>query len=154
MKSRWTIRLLVVAVVAIWGVVVWQIFAPATDTTPSIPAPRQAIAQRPPAADTLLLDYADPFLKGTIRKVVAARVPVRNLPPAKVVPKSQREQVKLVHLGSVSVGGKSLYIVQIGNTQQELFRGEEARGFRLAACDRDSLYLEKAGVGYGVKLCD
>ncbi|WP_307756584.1 hypothetical protein, partial [uncultured Alistipes sp.] len=81
------------------------------------------------------------------------RPAVRSLPAVKTV-QPKRERVKAAHLGTVVSGGKPLYILTIGDEQYELFRGEKAAEFVLADCDRDSLYLSKGGVTYGVKLCD
>lgn len=152
MKSRWTTCLLLAAVAAVWGIVAWKIFAPANDVAPaSRPGPSAPAPETAPA-DTLRLDYPDPFLKGAPRPVAAVRSVVRGLPPAKPAP-PKRERVKIVHLGTVRSAGKQLYILTVGETQYELTRGESAGGFVLADCDRDSLYLRKEGVMYGVKRC-
>jgi len=153
MKSRWTTCLLLAVVVAVWGVVAWKIFAAADNTPPAArPKPSETAAETA-AADTLQLDYADPFLKGAPRPVVAVRSVVRGLPPVKqAAPK--RERVKIVHLGTVTSAGRSLYILTVGDEQYELSRGDSAGGFVFADCDGDSLYLRKEGVMYGVKRCE
>ena len=131
MKSRWTTCLLLAAVAAVWGVVAWKIFAPAGDAVPAArPKPAQVSAALP-AADSLRLDYPDPFLKGAPR----------------------RERVKIAHLGTITSAGSPLYILTVGDTQYELTRGDSAGRFALTACDGDSLYLCKDGVTYGVKRC-
>ncbi|WP_418449966.1 hypothetical protein [Alistipes sp.] len=153
MKSRWTTCLLLAVVVAVWGVVAWKIFATADNTPPAArPKPSETAAETA-AADTLQLDYADPFLKGAPRSAAAVRPVVRGLPPVKqATPK--RERVKIVHLGTVTSAGRSLYILTVGDEQYELSRGESAGDFVFADCDRDSLYLRKEGVMYGVKRCE
>ena len=104
-------------------------------------------------ADTLLLDYPDPFLKGAARSAAAVPSVIRGLPaPKPVLPK--RERVRIVHLGTVRSAGKRLYILTVGEEQYELSPGESAGEFLFTDCDRDSLYLRRAGVTYGVKLCD
>ena len=140
-------------VVAVWGVVAWKIFAAADNTPPAArPKPSETAAETA-AADTLQLDYADPFLKGAPRPVVAVRSVVRGRPPVKqAAPK--RERVKIVHLGTVTSAGRSLYILTVGDEQYELSRGDSAGGFVFADCDGDSLYLRKEGVMYGVKRCE
>lgn len=153
MKSRLTTYLLLAAVAAVWGIVAWKVFAPANDEAPaSRPGPSRPAPETAPA-DTLLLDYPDPFLKGVSRSVAAARSVVRGLPPTKLVP-PKRERVMIVHLGTVTSAGRPLYILTVGGTQYELTRGESAGDFVLANCDRDSLYLCKEGVMYGVKRCE
>lgn len=153
MKSRWTTYLLLAAVAAVWGVVAWKIFAPASEVVPAAQPKRAAPAAEAVSVDTLRLDYPDPFLKGAPRQVVKPRSAVRGLPPAKTA-QPRRERVNMVHLGTIRSAGKRLYILSVGDAQYELAQGESAAGFVLAACDRDSLYLLKSGVTYGVKLCE
>lgn len=151
MKTRWTIYLLLTAVAAVWGIVVWKIFAPTSGDGPVV-APQVVAAKAPEAAaDSLQLDYPDPFLKGAARPVEGSPT-VRPLPVAKPAPR--RERVKIVHLGTVVSHGNPFYILTIGNLQYELIRGDQAEGFVLSTCDRDSLYLTKEGLTYGVKLCE
>jgi len=152
MKSRWTTCLLLTAVAAVWGIVAWKIFASTDDAVPAArPKPAQASAA-PPAADSLRLDYPDPFLKGAPRHAAAMRPTVRSLPAPKAAA-PRRERVKIVHLGTIISAGEPLYILTVGDTQYELTRGDSAGGFALTACNGDSLYLCKDGVTYGVKRC-
>lgn len=153
MKSRWTTYLLLALVASVWGVVAWKIFAPADNAPPAARLKDAAPAIETPAADTLLLDYPDPFLKGAPRSAAAVPTVVRGLPPAKPTP-SGRERVNIVHLGTVRSAGERLYILTIGEEQYELSPGESAGDFVFAGCDGDSLYLRKAGIIYGVKLCE
>lgn len=153
MKSRWTTYLLLAAVVAVWGIVAWKVFAPADDTAPEARPRAVAPAAGTPVADTLLLDYPDPFLKGAARPVAAARSVVRGLPSPKPAP-PRRERVAIVHLGTIRSGGEPLYILTLDEGQYELSRGGSAGEFVLTACDGDSLYLRRAGLTYGVKLCE
>lgn len=153
MKSRWTTYLLLAAVTAVWGVVAWNIFAPASEVVPAAHTRPAAPAAEAVSADTLRLDYPDPFLKGATRQVVKPRSAVRALPPAKTA-QPRRERVNMVHLGTIRSAGKRLYILSVDEVQYELAQGDAAAGFALTACDRDSLYLLKNGVTYGVKLCE
>ena len=154
MKSRWTTCLLLAAVVAVWGVVAWKIFHPARPAAPDVRPATSTPAPLPVVAETLRLDYPDPFLKGAAAPAPAAPPVVRRLPPAgKAVPKG-RERVQFSHLGTVSAGGQALHILTIGGRQYELSLRDTAAGFRLTGADRDSLYLEREGTVYGVKRCD
>ena len=71
MKSRWTTCLLLAAVVAVWGVVAWRILAPARPAAPDVRPATDAPAVPQIVAETLRLDYPDPFLKAW---------PLRHLP--------------------------------------------------------------------------
>ena len=154
MKSRTTLVLLLAAVVTVWGVVAWRILAPARPAVPDVrpaadtPAPLQIVAE------TLRLDYPDPFLKGMAAPKPAAPSVMHRLPPAKKTAPKRRERVQLSHLGTVSAGGQSLHILTIAGEQYELSLRDTAAGFRLTGADRDSLYLEREGTRYGVKRCD
>ena len=153
MKSRWTTYLLLAAVVAVWGVVAWRIFAPAKHDTPAIRPTASVPFASPAISDTLRLDYPDPFLRGATAPRPASRPTVRPLPPVK---KSvlQRDRTPIVHLAAVTAGGQTLHILMIGEVQYELRPGDAAGGWRLAGSDRGSLYLEREGVTYGVKRCE
>ena len=140
MKSRWTTYLLLAAVAAVWSLGAWKICAPAG--APAAAGPIAPVPAAPAvASDTLRLDYPDPFLKGAARPAAKAAAP-------------RRGRVEIVHLGTVRSLGRVLYILTVGERQYELLQGEAAGEFVLTACDRDSLYLCKDGVTYGVKLCD
>lgn len=143
MKSRWTTCLLLAAVVAVWGVVAWRILAPARPAAPDVRPATDAPAVPQIVAETLRLDYPDPFLKG-----VAAPTPAGKAEP------KRRERVQLSHLATVTAGGQALHILTIGGRQYELSLRDTAAGFRLTGADRDSLYLEREGTVYGVKRCD
>ena len=144
MKSRWTTYLLLAAVAAVWSLVAWKICAPAG--APAAAGPIAPVPAAPAvASDTLRLDYPRP--------AAAARAAVRPLPAAKAAA-PRRGRVEIVHLGTVRSLGRVLYILTVGERQYELLQGEAAGEFVLTACDRDSLYLCKDGVTYGVKLCD
>lgn len=143
--------MLLAAVVVVWGVVAWKIKAPAPApaTAPPQPAPLSATG---PAADTLRCDYPDPFLKGALRPAAAERTAAR-IPASVKAAARRREAVRIVHRGTVRAGGRGLHILTVGDVQYELERGDTVAGFTLAACDRDSLYLRKDGLTYGVKRC-
>ena len=154
MKSRWTTYLLLATVVAVWGVVAWRILAPARPAAPDVRPATDTPAVPQIVAETLRLDYPDPFLKGVAAPTPAARSVVRRLPPAKKAEPKRRERVQLSHLATVTVGGQALHILRIGEVQYELHEGDAADGWRLVRTDRDSLYLEREGTVCGVKRCE
>ena len=151
MKSKWTTYLLIVAVIAVWGVVAWKIF------TPSQPVAESPVTAKKPSVvadlkeEKLCLDYPDPFLKG-----VSQSTPERTTPRSFSIKKTvkPRKKVDIVHLATVVVGKQELHILTIDKEQYELCEGENAGDFCLKDSDRDSLYLENGGVVYGVKRCE
>lgn len=150
MKSRWTTYVLLAVVLGVWGAVAWKIFDPGVkgQTKNAPPSPTKTVAES--CADTLLCNYSDPFLKG-VQAAPASRPMLRALPKKTTL---RRERFRCEHKGTMASGKRVLYILAFGETQYELSRGESAEGFTLRNCDRDSLYLEKDGLVYGVRLCD
>lgn len=151
MKSRGATYLLLLAVVAVWGVIGWKIVAPQAPVRPEDPVQASSVSAPQPATDSLRLDYPDPFLKNQTPHPRPTSV-VRSLPRRQSAPK--RERIALVHLGTVVSEGRTLHILTIGGEQYEARLGGTAGGFQLATCDNDSLYLTKEGINYGVKLCE
>lgn len=144
--------MLLAAVVAVWGVVVWRIFSPPPSRQLSaLPSPASVIPSTP-EADTLQLDYLDPFLKKLASQTLSTLRTVQVLPALKPIP-PRRERMRLTHVATVTARQK-LYILTIGDQQYELSRGEQADGFTLTDCDCDSLYFCKGGITYGIKLCE
>lgn len=148
MKSRWTTFVLLAAVVAVWGMVTWRIFAPRRElpAAPARTAVKAAVAE--PAAETLRLDYPDPFLKN-VRPGPEFRPSSDPQKPAR----PRRGKMAGMHLGTVASGARQLYIVVLEGVQYELCRGESGGGYTLRAADRDSVYLQRDGVVYGIELC-
>ncbi len=152
MKSRWTTRLLLAAAVTVWSIVAWRIFAPSEPAAPQMRPTADTAPAQPCAADTLRLNYTDPFLRDKAAPKPAPRPTVRPLPPPKKsVP--QRDRTPIVHLAAVTADGQTLHVLMIGEVQYELRRGDAADGWRLTGSDSDSLYLEHDGLIYGVKRC-
>ncbi|MDE7129860.1 MAG: hypothetical protein K2O07_06070, partial [Alistipes sp.] len=96
MKSRWTTRLLLAAAVTVWSIVAWRLFAPSGPAAPQMRPTADTAPVQPCAADTLRLNYSDPFLRGKAAPKSASRSTVRPLPPPKKsVP--QRDRTPIVH---------------------------------------------------------
>lgn len=154
MKSRVTVFLLLAAAVAVWGVVAWKILAPASGRTTPETEMRPAPQPLPRVADTLFANYPDPFLKGAVQEEAVARPALRGLPPVQQLPK-RRAGVRIAHWATVAAaGGEPRYILSIEDEQYEVRRGDAAGEFVLTGADRDSLYLRRKGVVYGVKRCE
>lgn len=152
MKSRWTTYLLIAAI-AVWGVVAWKIFQPAHPVSGPIARKPAVLTVAASDAVTLQLDYPDPFLKKTACPIPAARTVEQRRPSAKKTA-SRRERIAIEHLATVAVDGRTLYILTIGKEQYELHEGETTGAYRLTKSDHDSLYLEHEGEIYGVKRCE
>ena len=141
MKSRWTIGVLVLAVIIIWSFVLWRIFAPNLNHQKVVPvlSGTTDCARQESVMDTLRLDYLDPFLK---RNAVPA---VESGPMESFSSLRKRVELDLVHLGTISSCDRVLYIVRCDEVLYELQRNDIVSGFRLCKVDADSLYFEKDG---------
>ncbi len=67
---------------------------------------------------------------------------------------ANRENIACEHLGTIRAESRTIYIIEIEGEQYEAKRGDSVAGFVLSDTDRDSLYLMRGGVKYGVKLCE
>ena len=153
MKSRLTTYMLLAAVAAIWGAIAWRLLSAGGGTVaPAEPAAPRAVV-REAVADTLVVDYPDPFLKGRCPEPGPDDTPVhaRLRPVARPV---TRESPACEHLGTVRAGGTTLYIVMLGDEQYEAECGDSVAGFVLYGADGDSLYMVRDGVKYGMRLCE
>jgi type II secretory pathway component PulC len=146
MKSRLTTYVLIVAVVAVWGFVAWKIFFARPDSP--VPVLRQAQATEPDkeTGEKLSLDYRDPFLKGAAvaktQATPAKQTPLK-LPPK--TPAAPTVTLPFKYTGTISAGGRRLYIFEHAGEQHLLSEGEELAGFRLAETYADYVRFAKNG---------
>lgn len=152
MKSRVTTVLLAVLVAVVWGAIAWKILAPAAPTDPGVPARPATAAQPATRADSLCCDYPDPFLRGgSIQPVATARPAAVQTISRPKPPKAERP-LRLSCRGHVRAGRQTLYLLDIEGRACELYLNDTVGGFRLAAVDRDSLYLVRGGRRHGVSI--
>ncbi len=151
MKFKTTTYLLIVAVVAVWGVVVWKVLHPAPPDTPQRTASQRSAAATT-APDTLLLDYRDPFLDGYRTAPVApAPGPVlRPLPPAPAPKKAVKHNV--LYRGRIRRQGVEYSLVEINGAQHTMKVGETTDDYRLERIFPDSLHLVFDGDRCCIKL--
>ena len=155
MKSRWTTCLLLAAVVAVWGVVAWRILAPARPAAPDVRPATDAPAVPQIVAETLRLDYPDPFLKGVAAPTPAARSVVRRLPPAGKAEPKRREPwglYELLHITTAdSLVASSRIVGAEPDPARTLFYADDRTAVTLAGDTRlhGTLRLPQNGLTYG-----
>lgn len=150
MKSKATTYLLVVAVIAVWGVIAWKALSSGTDGAPA-PQARPAAQLQAKQADTLLLNYRDPFLKG--RRVAAAEPPVATLlplPQTVAVKKPAKHNVR--YIGRIGRKGVEYCLADINNVQYTLRAGDTVDGYRLKTIFADSVHFDFEGERCCIKL--
>jgi hypothetical protein len=122
--------MLMLAVLAVWGVVLWRVFGREDASV-------AAVAGTPVAAganDTLLLDYPDPFRI----EVAVEAPPVVSRQEAPAPPPTQH---RLRYMGRISRDGAAYGLVEINGSLHTLRRGEVADGYRVETLWRDSVRL-------------
>lgn len=154
MKSRWTTYSLLIAVVAVWGVVAWKIITPRTSVVQPYSSVPEIVRANKSNKETLQLNYSDPFLKRVSEPVGETRRTVRQLPPK---PKTaKRTPFPVTSIGYVAAGNERLFIVNMKERQYELQLGDTLAGYIFSGYDADSLYFECKQGDYrkGIKRCE
>lgn len=150
MKSKTTIYVLIVAVLAIWGVIAWKLFVPSrVETNTARPSVSKTVVAS--EIDTLMLDYPDPFLKKQSGASGHIALPVKRKEP-EPQPLKIREECQLRYIGHIRRGKSRSCIVESGGAHHLVAMGESVDGFRLAKIFPDSLVFTKDGFSYTVGL--
>ncbi len=134
MKSRITTYVLVIIVLAVWGIVLWRVFD--RKDIPVVVVAR--VSEEVGVEDTLLLDYRDPF----IGDVVVEPTPVA---PQHAIPLPPPVRHRLRYMGRISRDGTVYGLVEINGSLHTMRRGETADGYRLEQLWSDSARLRWRG---------
>ncbi len=141
MKSKPVTYLLIAGVLVIWGVILWKVFSPKDDAAP-VPPPQKRSETRAPTADTLLLDYRDPFLGTVAGKPAPKPTGVTRVTTPVTYESPPPVEHSLRYMGRISRGGVPYGLIEINGTLHTLRRGETADGYRLDAIWQDSVKLQ------------
>ncbi|MDL2319680.1 hypothetical protein LJC45_00915 [Alistipes sp. OttesenSCG-928-B03] len=141
MKSKKTTYLLLAAVVAVWGLILWRVFLRTPDERAAVIPERRAVAEAT-VADTLVLDYRDPFLgvvappKPTPRPRTTPQTAAKPAPPPKP-PTLHR----LRYLGRITRGGTPHALIEIDGALHTMKKNDTANDYRLTTLWQDSVRL-------------
>lgn len=151
MKSKATTYLLIAVVIIVWGIIGWRIFSPKDDAAQSPPAPKKTgVAAQ--AADTLVLNYRDPFLGAAAQPKKAAKPP-RTPPTAAPKPPPEPAVVhNLRYMGRITKNKAAYGLVEIGGTLNTMKAGETVEGYKLVKLYDDSVRLVWKGGTVTVRL--
>lgn len=151
MKSKLTTYLLIIAVTAVWGVIAWKVLSPPQPDA-SGPAATRHVPAKDETADTLLLNYRDPFLSG--HRATPATQPtglvMRSLPPGPVAKKAVKHNVRYV--GRIRRKGVEYSLAEVNGTLHTMRPGQTADDYRLDKIFPDSLYFTFDGERCCVKI--
>lgn len=145
MKSKKTTYLLLGGVLVVWGLILWKMFfSKAEDVAPATSVHR--VVAEPAAADTLRLDYRDPFLEETVVATRPAPRPQATVshvvaPPVEQPPPPSYTEHRLRYLGRITRSGTANGLVEIDGVLHTVRLGDTAEGYRLETIWRDSIKL-------------
>lgn len=144
MKSKMVTYVLLLCVLLIWGYIAYRLLNRKGDYIPN-----KTIVQIQDHYNwedmLLLLNYECPFMKNS-------ELPRSETVKTKGVMIETRETVLLVSFGVIVRDGVNYFPIAIDNNVYTLKQGESARGFLFKGFKKDSLYFEKRGNKYSVKL--
>ncbi|MEC3882036.1 hypothetical protein [Parapedobacter sp. 10938] len=145
MKKKLTIPLLVAALV-LWGVILYRVLAGGGETVGSAatlqPQPQKAAVVAKPKADSLLLNYPDPFLEEVEVEPLGVEPVEAYDTYEEEVPYIDWSQVQ--YLGSVT-GGEVVALVMINGQEYMLKAGDTVAGYTLVGQIGNSIAVRYEG---------
>ena len=146
MKSRLTTYLLVVAVLAVWGIVGWKVLFAKPDTPATVAVQPTKAQPKAPEGDFLLLDYKAPFRRNAAPAAPTAAPtetpPASVLPPKPAKPKSPPP---IIYAGTIDKGGKTSHIFEHAGLLHTISKGDELEGYTLSEIFADSVWIARDG---------
>jgi phosphoribosylanthranilate isomerase len=153
MKSKYTTYFLIIAVVIIWGFIVKKIFFSAADNAGTIQTQKSPQSISTQQADTLYLNYTDPFLKKHAKRRQQKQSATKST-------LSQPQQKTVQHVNNISLqyvgyvkeknSGTISYLIKINGVQHIIKQNDNIDGLKLTKVTADSLFLEKENNKYSI----
>lgn len=145
MKNKKVTYVLLVCVLFIWGYIAYRLLSENGNHVP-----KETIVQKQDLynwkCDTsLLLNYECPFTRNQEK-------PKSELSEARKAKKGNKESVSFRSFGLIVRNGVNYFPISIDNNMYTLKQGDRVHGFLLKEMKYDTLYLEKQGNIYSVKL--
>jgi hypothetical protein len=151
MKSKYTVYLLIILVVIIWGFIVKRIFFDSDDNAGTIQTKKTHQSIPSKQTDTLCLNYTDPFLKKHVKKRQQKQSPIKSTLPQ---PKQETaaNNILLQYVGYVKEknSGTISYLVKINGVQHTIKQNDNIDGLKLTKATADSLLFERENNKYGI----
>lgn len=145
MKKKLTIPLLVLAL-GLWGAILYRLLTGGGETALSAvtvqpTAPKVAVVEKP-KADSLLLNYQDPFLEESEVEPVSNEPMVAYDTYVEETPYIDWSQVQ--YLGSIT-GGEAVALVAINGREYMLKAGDTVEGYTLVGQAGNSIAIRYQG---------
>ncbi|MBQ4279826.1 MAG: hypothetical protein IJC16_07735 [Rikenellaceae bacterium] len=143
MRSRGMTYVLLAVVLGIWGVVAWKLFfarpdSPAVPETVAVPKTKALQTE----ADTLRLDYCDPFLRATAVRPATDRsvtvAPIQGNAAAPAV-----EPPAFTYTGMIRKGRTPYFLFLVNGIQEMIRPGGSLGEYRLASGCADSVVMTR-----------
>lgn len=153
MKSKWTTYLLIVIVLAVWGIVVKKMFF--SSPHPLIPTRKESTIKttKDKQQDTLALNYRDPFLSSTHKTQAVPSTVNRIVRPLPAV-KSLKEKVNIKFIAKITHNSKINYLIELNGASYSITQGESVEGFVLTRTYPDSIHFNKNSNTYNVTITE
>ena len=147
MKKKLTIPLLVLALV-LWGAILYRLLTGGGETALSAvtvqpTAPKVAVVEKP-KADSLLLNYQDPFLAEAKTAIEPVEEGSFEADDAYVEETPYIDWSQVQYLGSVT-GGEVVALVMINGQEYMLKEGDAAEGYTLMGVVGNSIAVRYEG---------
>lgn len=128
--------ILLIAVIGIWGIIIYQIFKE-KNTEPILPTSNiqkkfipQKIQQK--KGDTLDVNYRDPFLGKTPRKKAKKK---------KIVTQQPLRFPSIIYNGNITGNGNTSYIISVQNQQEIVKVGQTFRDVTLVSANSNQIII-------------
>lgn len=146
MKSRWTIYVLIIVALAVWGIIAAKVISklPKSDMQQGrVSTPVRGAIVGP---DTLIMNYPDPFFKDMPQS------PTLEIYDTPVDTKEPILAPAHIRLKGVIRGGRNIfYILESSGRANMMTTGDTIDGFRLLSTYPDSVILAKRGQRFTIK---
>lgn len=150
LKDKRTVVLLLVAVVAIWGIIIYRVvvFSGEGAVQAAAVGKKRVVADKLP--DTLRLDYRDPFL-GTVRRVQEKKIVTKNNP--EIVPEEPENPPAFRFAGKIRKRKQDYWLVESGGETRLIAASvKHIDDYRVERVYSDSVRLRKGKRIYTLKV--
>ncbi len=150
LKDKRTVVLLLVAVVAIWGIIIYRVvvFSGEGAVQAAAVGKKRVVADKLP--DTLRLDYRDPFL-GTVRRVQEKKIVTKNNPV--IVPEEPENPPAFRFAGKIRKRKQDYWLVESGGETRLIAASvKHIDDYRVEKVYADSIRLRKGKRIYTLKI--
>lgn len=149
LKSKSSVILLLVVATVVWGIILYRLFALSGDKQVAVTTKEGTRAMPRKQADSLLLDYRDPFgIPSPREKVIVSRTFRKE-----TIPKEPEAAPSFRYAGKIRRGNRDFLLIVDGEETHLISAREKIiSGFRIEKIYTDSLWVCKGRKRYTVRM--